>query len=165
MARPVANGSNLFLWNNKEELLVQAMGKNYPTPGLLMWPGGRMNPGERPREAAARETAQETGLIVSPHNMRLVGTLAQPPTGQVYISDAREYEGMLRLDEDREIRKREFMNIPRILGNRRLFHRSYLYMFIQYIRCVRGIDHIPVEGRISEAIEWPAIDGEERFVL
>jgi 8-oxo-dGTP pyrophosphatase MutT (NUDIX family) len=165
MAKPVANGSNVFLWNDKDELLVQAMGRNYPTPGLLMWPGGRMNPGNRPREAAARELREEAGLIVDWRKLRPLGYMAQAPTGQVFICDGREFEGELRHDVDGEIGGRQFMSVPTILANRDKFHRSYLYMFIQYMRCIRGLDSIPCEGRISEAIEWPACGDEVPFIL
>lgn len=37
-------------------------------PGELSLPGGQIDPGESPREAAARETLEETGLSVDLHD-------------------------------------------------------------------------------------------------
>lgn len=35
-------------------------------PGMWVFPGGRIEPGERPPEAAVRETLEETGIVVDP---------------------------------------------------------------------------------------------------
>ncbi len=45
-------------------------------PGTRWWvtPGGGIDPGESPRQAAVREVAEETGLDVEPH--RLLGPVA-----------------------------------------------------------------------------------------
>lgn len=165
MAKPVANGANIFLWNSKGEVLTQTMGTNYPSPGLIFFPGGRMNPGNRPAEAAARELMEETGLTVDWRRLRLIGTVAQSPTGQVFICDGNECSGELTTSKGGEIASTRFMSVAEILANRDKVHRSYMYMFIQYMRCIRGFDPIPCQGRISEAILWPALLGEEEFVL
>jgi 8-oxo-dGTP pyrophosphatase MutT (NUDIX family) len=46
-------------------------------------PGGHLDPGESPRDAAARELAEEAGLVVRPEQLSLAGgqqiTLLEPP--------------------------------------------------------------------------------------
>jgi ADP-ribose pyrophosphatase YjhB (NUDIX family) len=167
MSRANANGSFLFLENNLGEYLIQIMGSNYQQQdrGKFFWPGGRENPGESPPETAAREAAQETGLIVSPHNIRWLGGAAQSPSGQAFICHATIYEGVLKATADREIAGRMFMSVSNILKNRDKFQRPALYLFILFMRCQRGLAPAPCMGRISRAIEWPAVGDEERFVL
>ena len=50
--------------------------EEYPTWGGAYWniPSGRIEPHETPEQGACRELAEETGLIVTPADMLLVGT-------------------------------------------------------------------------------------------
>ncbi|MFI5726959.1 NUDIX hydrolase [Streptomyces cyaneofuscatus] len=50
--------------------------------GALSWqfPAGKIEPGETPGEAAARETEEETGLLVVPQSV--LGQRAHPMTGR-----------------------------------------------------------------------------------
>jgi 8-oxo-dGTP diphosphatase len=50
--------------------------EEYPTWGGEFWnlPSGRVEEGESPAEGAARELAEETGLVVLPQRLRLVST-------------------------------------------------------------------------------------------
>ena len=165
MAREGANGSFLFLENELGEYLFQIMGRNYPNDGQIFGLGGRENPGEAPQETAARETAQESGLIVSPHNIRWFGAAAQAPKGQAFLNYATEYEGVMRTDADREIAKRLWMSPLVLQRNRHKVHRPALYLFILFLRWKRGLEPTPCTGRISKSIVWPHIDEEEPFVL
>jgi 8-oxo-dGTP diphosphatase len=49
-------------WNG--QVLIGQRGENVPLAGLWEFPGGKVEPGETPAEAAARECLEETGLEV-----------------------------------------------------------------------------------------------------
>ncbi len=44
----------------------------------LVGPGGKLEPGESPREAAVREVAEEVGLTIDPTDLQLIGEIAYP---------------------------------------------------------------------------------------
>lgn len=46
--------------------------------GRMVGPGGKIEPGETPHEAIAREVAEETGIRVNPSALRLTGELVYP---------------------------------------------------------------------------------------
>jgi 8-oxo-dGTP diphosphatase len=52
--------------------------EEYPAWGGEFWnvPSGRVEDGETPAEGAARELAEETGLVVEPRDLRLVSTVS-----------------------------------------------------------------------------------------
>ncbi|MCQ8831784.1 NUDIX hydrolase [Streptomyces malaysiensis] len=61
-----------------------------PFEGHWALPGGHVDPGESSREAATRELAEETGVHVTPGDLREIGTWNQPgrdPRGR-YSTDA-----------------------------------------------------------------------------
>lgn len=49
-----------------------------PYAGYFAFPGGHVDPGEAPADAAARELDEETGLYLAPDTMNLVGVYDAP---------------------------------------------------------------------------------------
>jgi len=57
-------------------------------PGYGLWapPAGYLEEGESLEQAAARETLEETGVVVDPHRLALHGVSTLTALGQVYVS-------------------------------------------------------------------------------
>lgn len=51
---------------------------------LLMFPGGKPEPGETPRETAVREVAEELGVVLDPAKLSLLGTFDAPAANEAY---------------------------------------------------------------------------------
>ncbi|MEN3362138.1 MAG: 8-oxo-dGTP diphosphatase [Mycobacteriales bacterium] len=71
--------------DNAGRLLLIRRGRE-PGRGLWSLPGGRVEAGETPAEAAVREVREETGLdVLAGH---LIGSVERPgPAGQIYVID------------------------------------------------------------------------------
>jgi 8-oxo-dGTP diphosphatase len=94
--QPAERAVLCFLRRKNQVLLINK--KRGLGAGLVNAPGGRIEPGESPAEAAARETEEETGI--KPYNLDLMGDLSFQFTdgyslfAKIYI--AWKYTGHLR---------------------------------------------------------------------
>ncbi len=58
---------------SRRGLLVQTRGQGEHLEGLLEFPGGKIEKGEAPLQAAIRETREEAGLTLDPASAREIG--------------------------------------------------------------------------------------------
>jgi ADP-ribose pyrophosphatase YjhB (NUDIX family) len=79
----------ILLKDANNVLLVQRAGKGDRYEGQFALPGGRADGGETPRQAAARELFEETGLLVEPQSLKLVHTWHR------FAEDGQEVVGMI----------------------------------------------------------------------
>lgn len=96
MAEPLIPCAGAVIRDEGGRILVVRR-KHPPAPGSWSLPGGRIEPGETPSEAAAREVLEETGLVV-----RTGALLARLTIGRFDIHDfaADVLGGDLRAGDD-----------------------------------------------------------------
>lgn len=68
--------------------------RHYLAPGLWMIPGGRMDAGELPENAAKREVKEETGLDIESFN-GMIGTFSHPKRGETHVYHTTRFNGAL----------------------------------------------------------------------
>jgi ADP-ribose pyrophosphatase YjhB (NUDIX family) len=71
----VASGARVLLCRRAEP----------PAAGRWALPGGFMESGETLEEAAARETCEETGVRLEPHELRLHAVVSLPEMSEIYV--------------------------------------------------------------------------------
>lgn len=79
--RPVRRGAVLMLFGERDVLLTERAHDMRSHPGQVSFPGGSIDPGETPVEAALREAEEEIG--VDPAGVEVFGTLPElwlPPS-------------------------------------------------------------------------------------
>lgn len=87
--------SQVVLINEKGLVLAVSRKTNHKDFGL---PGGKVDPGETPEQAAIRETKEETGLDIT--NLRLIFAMHRDGyMGYTYLAD---YSGIINYDESKE---------------------------------------------------------------
>ena len=95
----------ILIWDEEERLLLVRQ----RDPPIWSTPGGTIEPGEKPADAALREAWEETGLLV--RLTRMVGAFGGPEFVTSYengdevsyvqiVFDAVTESGALRIDED-----------------------------------------------------------------
>jgi 8-oxo-dGTP diphosphatase len=92
------NGAIAVILNKENETLIMLRPSNaHWAPKKWGFPGGKIEPGEEPLEAATRETKEETQLDV--YKLRPVNLELDTP---VYAYYTRDYEGDVQIDYEHE---------------------------------------------------------------
>lgn len=85
--------------------------------GALLWtlPSGKVEPGESPAEAAAREAVEETGVTVEP--VKLLGDRVHPDSGRLMVYVAcRLLAGTAGVASPREVADVDWVRLGEIPG-------------------------------------------------
>ncbi len=158
MNRPL-DGANLVVRNKSSQILI--VRANYGGKKLLL-PGGGVEHGECPKEAAVRELREETGLIASVLDLRLIATFAQlVPTekglveGRLHLFETRRVNGNKFTESTEEILHSGFMEIGEIVSRNEEFGLAYRRMVYHYLRAVSGENRIPFTGRLRDPVDCP----------
>lgn len=84
---------------DRGRLLVAPRPRGFHLEGAWEFPGGKLDPGETPEHAAARELAEETGLVAGTLEPLLVLVHEYPERSvRLHVFLAREPRGDLRLN-------------------------------------------------------------------
>ena len=90
--------TNMLLVKNDQVLLVKRSEELKDFPGWYILPGGKQEKYETPKEAAIRETFEETGIKVKDASLRVVATHHHEYKSKiylVYIFESQDFEGSL----------------------------------------------------------------------
>jgi 8-oxo-dGTP pyrophosphatase MutT (NUDIX family) len=135
----------VLVYARRDDHVLVMHRKQEPNAGLWIAPGGKIDPGESPYEAALREFAEETGLRAETPRLRglctLVPFLKQHPWF-LFIYVTADFRGTLRADcEEGElawVALEEYLTAfpkpqadaifaPRILAGEGLFQAKFAY--------------------------------------
>ncbi len=156
------NGANVIAVNEVGGILL--VKHNY---GGEQWglPGGEIERGEAPTHAACEETEEESGLVIDPHDLKLIGWFIQRPKGVVFLFETRKYAGTVITEPNNEVSEARFMSLREIVDLGEKVGLAYRRMILRYIRCIERIDPIPYEGRLADPVEYPKdlVSGEGKF--
>jgi len=152
MIKERGNGANVIVLDAEGRILVER--SRY---GETKWmlPGGAIERGESPSHAAQEETEEETGIWIDAEDLHLVAYFVQRPNGIVFLFETNKFSGILITEPNEEILEARFMSVQEIFQNWDLFGLGYKRMILRYLRCKAGIDRVPFEGRLSDAVEFP----------
>ena len=104
----------LILYHKGKILLLKQLkvkGGNYTLVG------GNVEPNESPKEALARESFEEAGLIINPADLRLVHILYKKAAGEqriVFYFKAFSWEGNLKAKETHKFKEAEWFDLERL---------------------------------------------------
>ena len=78
------SGANVILVKNGKILLLLRSDKSRWMPGAYGPPGGHLDPGESPKQAAVRETYEESGITVKSSDLELLVQRTKHDFGMIY---------------------------------------------------------------------------------
>jgi 8-oxo-dGTP pyrophosphatase MutT (NUDIX family) len=119
MSVKLPNFVRIVIQNEKGELLVIFQKKW----NCWVFPGGKIEPGETPEEAAKREVFEETNLIIE--DLEIVGEQAFDNKSQGrmgYLVRANKYSGEIKIKELEKIADIKFKRIDYDFAINRLFY-------------------------------------------
>jgi len=87
------SGANVILIKDGKVLLLMRSDKSSWMPGVYGPPGGHIDPGESPKQAAVRETYEESGLTVKAGDLELLIQRTKHDFGMVYYYITDKFTG------------------------------------------------------------------------
>ena len=78
------SGANVILIKNGKVLLLLRSDKSHWMPGVYGPPGGHIDQGESPKQAAVRETYEESGITVKSSDLELLVQRTKHDFGMIY---------------------------------------------------------------------------------
>ena len=87
------SGANVILINKGKVLLLLRSDKSRWMPGVYGPPGGHVDPGETPKQAAVRETFEESGLTVNAADLELLLQRTKHDFGVIYYYITDKFTG------------------------------------------------------------------------
>jgi len=87
------SGANVILIKDGKILLLLRSDKSRWMPGVYGPPGGHIDPGESPKQAAVRETYEESGLTVKSADLELLVQRTKHDFGMVYYYITDKFTG------------------------------------------------------------------------
>ena len=87
------SGANVILIKNGKILLLLRSDKSHWMPGVYGPPGGHLDQGESPKQAAVRETYEESGLTVQSSDLELLVQRTKHDFGMVYYYITDKFTG------------------------------------------------------------------------
>jgi len=85
--------SSIVIYFDNGKVLLLKRKDSVPYGGLCGFPGGGAETGETPKEAAIRETAEETGIKVLPDDLVFLDKVTSPDKRDVHVFACNNFEG------------------------------------------------------------------------
>ena len=87
------SGANVILIKDGKILLLLRSDKSRWMPGVYGPPGGHIDPGESPKQAAVRETYEESGITVKSADLELLVQRTKHDFGMIYYYTTDKFTG------------------------------------------------------------------------
>ena len=144
-----------------DKIVVTKYGESNRKAGYYDIPGGKVENGETPEQAAIRETKEETGIDIK--DLKYKGVITEEYPDRIYILDtfiSTEYEGELQDCEKNTaewIKVDELLQKEKVLSNIMLLDRFFIkgliddnYNFNMYIKVDEEENILSVDYKLEE---------------